>query len=396
MVSFNASDFRRSAVLMNDPPTHDDTVAWGYNPRPPTMIERRFASPAPTFGTQYSVPGPQHYGDNAPGHEYGTPDPYGQYAFGPGQVMNNASPHSATPMYQNANYAQSPFSPVSSPISSTGPGQYEQGYNGRDVPPTLTRQSSAGTLPLRPGSAGAQENQSYNLALGLGQEVNYPAPVVIASRPSGTPYPKPEYVTLDRTSVTPFQAAQYAEISKKLNTDVPTGVDDKAEYNVPAGPAGRGPSPFADPIPTSLIPARVVHDSLTVYDTDRPGSADSRSSVSVVHDLNFPAPPSPALTIASRFRVDSTPPTLPEISVESRNSPLRTEFPSDVASVNPGPRLPATSSPLAANAPVSSPSMEGNPMTTVPSTVAPGNAVSAKDPKRPQTLYDPEDVYGGI
>jgi hypothetical protein len=380
---------------MNDPPTHEDTVARGYNPRPPSMIERRIASsPAPTFGTQYGAPGPHPYGNNAPGQVYATPDPYGQYSsFGPGQVMNNSPPHPATPMYQNASYAQSPFSPISSPVSSVGP--YEQGYGA----PALTRQPSAG-MPLTRQGSGGQDYQSYNTASGPAHQVSYPAPAVVASRLSGGPRPSSEYVDLDRTSVTPFQAAQYAEISKKLNTEVTPAeyAQNYERHNIVAVPAKDEPSPFADPIPSSLRPAR---GSLTVQYADRPVSADSRSSVSVAHEFDFPEPPSPALTVASRFRVDSTPPTLPEINVQSRgsvhsvHSSLGSELPSGVK--GPGMRSVPAPSPLATTFPLSAENIALPATPTTPTaSVAAGSAVSAKELKRPETLYDPEDAYGGI
>lgn len=397
---FNPNEFRRSAVLMTDPPTHEDTVARGFNPRPPSMIERRFASPAPTFGMQQGVPSPHFYNNNSLGNEYAAADPYGQHpSFGPGQIMNNVSPHSAQPVHQNPGYGQSPFSPGASPVSSIGP--YNQGYNGRqDVAPALTRQSSAGTQLTRQGSGGSHGYQSYNPVPGPApQAVDYSAPVVLASQPRGGPSSS-EYVDLNRMSVTPFQAAQYAEISQKLNTEVPNGmvtpavakyVQHTEEHNLSAN---EGYSPFADPIPESLIPARAPHDSLLGQDVDRPVSsvsADSRSIVSVTHDLNFPAPPSPALTVASRFRVDSSPPTLPEINVESRAD---SSFGGGISN---GLRFPAPPSGLSSSFTIPSPSAEHESAPVAsPVAVAAESESSAKQPMRPETVYDPQDAYGGI
>lgn len=400
---FSPSDFRRSAVLINDPPTHEDTVARGFNPRPPSMIERRYASPAPSFGTQYGAPGHQPYGNNTPGHAYATPGSYRRYsAFGPGQIMNHMSPP-GMPMYQNTSYAQSPFSPIVSPVLGVGPN--DQGYNGRDdIAPALTRQSSTGTQLTHQGSATAQDYQSYNAApVPASHEVSYPAPAVIASRQSGSPHTSAEYVDLARTSMTPFQAAQYAEVSKSLNTEVPSGMgtptENEESTNAPPVPPKDPPSPFADPIPVSLRPSRATRDSLIGQDVDRPVSTDSRLTMSVVHDLDFPEPPSPALTVASRFRVDSIPPTLPEIHLESRSSVHSSfggESPRAGLSVK-ALRSPVAPSPLSAGfvADSSSADMPATPDAD-PVSIDAEPAVSEKELKRPETLYDPEDAYGGI
>jgi hypothetical protein len=369
------------------------------------MIESRLASPAPTFGTQYGAPGPQLYGNSAPGHEHPIPNPYEQYsAFGPGQVMNHNSPHSSTLMYQNASYAQSPFSPMASPVSGLGPN--DLGHNGGDYGPVLTRQPSAGTQLTRQGSTSSQDHQSYNTTPGPAPyEVNYPAPVAVASRQTGGPDPSSHYVDLNRASVTPFQAAQYVEISKKLNTEVPIGTstpadttNNKERRNTPPVPAKDGPSPFADPIPASLRPAGAARESLSGQDVDRPVSG--YSTVSVTHDFDFPEPPSPALTVASRFRVDSNPPTLPEISLQSPSvrSSLGSEFTTSAKGL--GLRSPATPSPLATSFVNHSPSADRNSLPATPAavaaSVAAGSAVSTKESKRPDTLYNPEDAYGGI
>jgi len=203
--------------------------------------------------------------------------------------------------------------------------------------------------------------------------------------------------------VTPFQAAQYAEISKKLNTEVPNGMATSAvaEYMQNKDghklPAYKGSSPFADPIPESLMPARAASDYLSGQDVDRPVSsvsADSRSIVSVADDLNFPAPPSPALTVASRFRVDSSPPTLPEINLEFRSgSSLGGGFSN-------GPRFPAPPSNLSSSFTVPPPSAESETSSTAtlvtPVPIAANSVPSAKEPTRPETIYDAQDAYGGI
>ncbi|KAG6888298.1 hypothetical protein C0995_009297 [Termitomyces sp. Mi166 len=54
VAEFNATAFRRSAILIEGPPTYDETVESGFNSRPPTMVEPSSASPASTFNTQCS------------------------------------------------------------------------------------------------------------------------------------------------------------------------------------------------------------------------------------------------------------------------------------------------------------------------------------------------------
>ncbi|KAF9465542.1 hypothetical protein BDZ94DRAFT_1214321 [Collybia nuda] len=386
---FNSNDFRRSAVLMNDPPTHEDTVSAGFNPRPPTMIERRLASPAPTFGTQYGAPGP-HYFDGQNGQEYGTVDQYGQQyqSFTPGQVMhqNNMSPpHSATsanPLYPNAPYAQSPFSPIGTPV-------YEGNFDDRAGPsPYLTRQ---------PSSA-AQSNRPPSYPEGSVQYANYPASPPQAAQG----YPTTDYVDLDRSSVSPYQAAQYAEISKKLNTEVPAGLNTPAVAQYIQGGSGAEVSPFADP--SSPMTPQGPH---------------GRNSVESAQLDNFPVPPSPAHTSSSQ-RIDSTPPMLPEITVESRVSVNSYDFPNSVrgSAIPPSPlgsgypsgataagnglyanqaQYPTTPSPLASSFAIESPhagsTFESAPP---PSPRAPTAAAATKSEKRPETVYDAEDAYGGI
>ncbi|TFK44492.1 hypothetical protein BDQ12DRAFT_21025 [Crucibulum laeve] len=453
---------------MNDPPTHEDTINRGFNPRPPSMVERRFASPAPTFGTQYGAPGPA-YGDSYSNYDNNSYAQGPYPSFGPGQVMHSTSPpptaNSANPLFPApAHYGQSPFSPIASPTSSVGP--YEPMYNERGEPipsPYLTRQPSGARQP----SPGYESPVDISRQMSTGAV--YPA---IARQPSlnnphvdrNTPpanAPVPlthenvpsDYVDLSRSSVSPFQAAQYAEISRKLNTEVPNGLDtpsvnqimenhtissgsSNSDRNLPHLPDREHESPFADP---SL--------SVSSKNTLSPRPV---SSESIGHELEFPTPPSPGPAMSSRYRVDSTPPTLPEIHLESRvsvssyggydtpsgnngpgPSPLGSGFPSGVSSaatvgvgrnlVPESPyinRFPITPSPLASSFGMPTPpvgrSFEASPPPSVhqPHTsgangdtpVSTGNVTtrntnpesSGKRPDTVYSMYDAEDAYGGI
>jgi hypothetical protein len=376
-------------------------VERSLTPPAPTfgMVDRRLTPPAPPFGMQYGMPETRPYSNSAPAYEH--PISYEQYSgFGPGQVMNNSPTNSVMPLLRNASYAPSPFSPVVPPVSGLGSNQQ---LDGGDIAPVLTRQPSAETQLTRQVSSGMKDHQFYNAASGLApHEVNYPAPVVIASRQSSGSSSSAEYVDLNRASVTPFQATQYIEISKKLNTEVPNGLGtpmDNQGLNSPPVPPKDDPSPFADPIPSSLQPAGYPRESImNGQDIDRPISAYSLSTVSVVHALDFPEPPSPALTVASRFRVDASPPTLPEINLESRNSvhSLGSEFTSGAKGL--GPRPPVAPSPLATSLTYSPPTNTDS-LPVIPAPPAPvtvGSAVETQELKRPETVYNPEDAYGGI
>ncbi|KAG6878888.1 hypothetical protein C0992_006901 [Termitomyces sp. T32_za158] len=375
--AFNANDFRRSAILMEDPPTHDETVQRGFNPRPPTMIERRLASPAPTFGAQYVTPGPV----------MGSPDyGYNQYqAYGPTETM---PPNSATAMlnnspypntvYPNPVYVQPPFSPIA---TSVGTNFNEEHHNAA----VLTRQSSNGS---RASSAqGPARHPSDELSHG------------------GLTSPKQsEYIDLNRSSVTPFQAAQYTEISQKLGTQVPSGLTNpSANATIQHSNINEiaPPLPMKDNEPSSSPFSDPIHGQFS-----HPGEVSPRPSAdSVSRQIDdFPVPPSPVHSHISR--ADSVPPMLPEISMGSR--PSSYNFPaSDRGSYIPnnttkeysksplGTLAPATPSPLASGVSVSPP----QPTATSSSDAAPLTPRQNKfdvPAKRPDTVYDDQDAYGGI
>jgi hypothetical protein len=363
------------------------------------MIERHLASPAPTFGTQYGHPGPVfneytgEYADNGAG--YGVPN---FQSFSPGQVlnMNNAAPspisaNSAHPMYADPAYAQSPFSPAGSPIAPHG--QYAgQEYYEHGQPPVGV---AAYPVLTRQGSGSSQTSDKRGL----------PTPTNIQRENA----PASDYVDLNRSSVSPYQAEQYQEISRRLNTEVPAGLPTaEIEKDLPPQP---NTSPFADP--TSAPPSPGGQYAIDRRNLERPVSGESLAS----QTLEFPVPPSPAHAVSSRYRVDSSPPTLPEIFVESRVSvggfPMRnSEIMSPGLTPGQGSRFPTTPSPLASSFAMSSPPPSGESSFVHNAAAAPSplhNEVSAPEAavtkeenpnakKRTTTysMYDPEDAYGGI
>ncbi|KAI6116758.1 hypothetical protein EDD16DRAFT_1896342 [Pisolithus croceorrhizus] len=190
---FNASIFRRqSAVLVDDPP------APNYNPRPPTMIERHVNSASPALAAQrnFSGPGPNFFGG------------YGQQSLAPGDVVQPA---------------------------------YGQPVMGYGEPGQLARQPSNAAFLTRQPSAAAGYGNSAQLA-------RQPSNVIALNRqPSAGGYGATpgnndaHYVDLDRSSVTPFQAAQYAAISrhlKDMDPHLPRTSDDLNRAPLP--------SPFDD------------------------------------------------------------------------------------------------------------------------------------------------------
>lgn len=453
-------------MLMDDPPTHEDTVARGYNPpQPPSMAQRynANASPAPTFGTQYGHPGPggyaeeeyDQYGNAAGGGGYGADNragfgsaaPY-QQSFQPGQIMNAnsaMSPMSATsahPMYASAAYAQNPFSPANSVPEEYREQQQQQqhGYSAHghqsyeypqadpafpapvSVPqPVLTRQPSSSS-PQYPNPNPNSQYPSPN-AYTAADEPHRPSPLTLKRESA----PANDYVDLNRSSVSPYQAAQYVEISRRLNADVPAGlVTAEMEHELPPPPHAGSPSPFADP----------ATPGGGQYVTDRRYSGEDAHGHGQPQelDMNFPAPPSPVHTpaSASRYRIDSMPPTLPEIHVEARVSvssvggypALSRGDGSGNGGLSTGTRsqFPTTPSPLASSFGFPSPAPDAtsfgvpaHPVIPVPAPVAASAAApnakasaappsafaapaQAKHKKQPsmQSVYDADDAYGGF
>ena len=287
----------------------------------------------------------------------------------------------------------------------------------------------------------------------------------VASDAARQSVPANDYVDLNRSSVTPFQAAQYAEISRRLNTPVPGGlgtpaareyVQDRMDgvaggtdtvHEVPPLPPMDRASPFADP--EESTPPSPQRTSVVLQEEEPAPEPAAPSSIG--HDLDFPALPASTHVASLRYRIDSTPPMLPEILVQSRESTgtfSAYDFPSSVrGSLTPsavssgflmaessglfpesllgGSGFPATSSPLASsfgflNTPtavgkssfpaipverdfhtaITAPSESDDPRTASASAPAEALAVTKPGEKKKRdtvyTLYGPEDAYGGI
>lgn len=438
-------------MLMDEPPTHEDTVVAGYNRRPspgPNMSENRVSG----YGATYDMAGPNMAGQFGQHAQYAQNGAYPNYANYNENGMDsqnrsfmemNASPpmtaNSANPLFIPSAYGQTPYSPMASPISTTV-APYDSAYDNHSpaaAPQVFTRtpsQSSQAILSRQPST-----NQ-MPLASPTHDEAQYvPYPTLSpGSARHSVPMPTSDYVDLSRSSVTPFQAAQYVEISKKLNTSVPEGLATPAVNEFVKGhqnhdsfaPPVPSKSPFSDPSIRDSAAATTAAERSS-YISMTSGSHDTSH---IAQDLDFPVPPTPAMITDSnsRYRVTSTPPTLPEIRVQSRSSdydfpssihgspaptPLASGFPSGVSGlavgqgVSANDSFPATPSPLSSSFVISPPPTaqsgfaeaaadrrySGDTVVAVPPPAARARPdAAAKRPDTVYTVYDPEDAYGGI
>lgn len=432
---------------MHDPPTHDDTVTRGLSPRPPSMLERKLAPPAPTYGPHGGMqPGMTYnpYGDNSQGQygygagddsRYGTMDHQAQFVpYAPHQMMNQTP---QTSLFSPSAYGQSPFSPVT-PHPDQTPGGF------------VTRRASAGSsnghhgqqtreAPLFTQPQHTQANSAVGAAgVGAAQYAAYPTQPGTHDHQYGQPTTSNSYIDLDRSSVTPFQAQQYAEISRRLNTQVPNGgavpqshmhmqnitEDDGDDFIAPPPPPQKyAVSPFADPTtprgqqfsldhqPQAQVQKTPVQTQF--HPQSQPQGQQQHQQQEQDEDdfsggyyasIDTTAPAAPSLP-----RVASIAPMLPEIHVQPRVSVNVNgeggaggyEFPNPRFAQ--GGAFPVTPSPLAStfgdevHAAVGSGAGERMPAVAAGPARKPVPVQSAEAMgKRPETVYDPEDAYGGI
>lgn len=399
------------------------------NPRPPSMTQQHVNQAPVSYG------GDQIYGDRS---FYG-----GQSSFAPGEYVSvppqawtpdPMTPGSAQPFYQPMGETPigSPITPVAYDSFYDSQGQlvrqpsvgaaammnhpYAGGPGVRQPSPgpfaaynrtpspganvMLNRQPSTGPVAALNRQPSLGTNNMMNQSpFGPDAEVDHtespisPPPAAYVTRQSpaaenfntGT---DAHYVDLNRSSVSPFQAAQYEEISSKLWAPPPQPLPtpevaafaEKALANdEPVVPNVSQPLPLNVAVNKSPVQEPVPHVEASVPD-----------------DIELP-PPSPAYS--GKSRVDSTPPTLPEIHLNERSfSPVTMEFPIAPSSVNP--------SPLSAAFTLPSPPMEAHFPTTptaanpdTPTVLGARHVRQEPQGKRPDTvytLYDDDDAYAGI
>jgi hypothetical protein len=128
---------------------------------------------------------------------------------------------------------------------------------------------------------------------------------------------------MSRSSVTPYQAAQYAEINRRLRNEPPiTEVDEPLSMRTPS--MGDFPAVPGIAVHQPLAPPRPIVDPGSESPFADPQVIDSRGG-SVELEINL-EPPTPA-----RARIPSSPPILPEITPSQKTfsaiSPVSYDFP---------------------------------------------------------------------
>ncbi|KAF8909562.1 hypothetical protein CPB85DRAFT_742854 [Mucidula mucida] len=266
-----------------------------------------------------------------------------------GTIVASSNVNSANPLFAPAMYGHNQYSPQPSPmVAGMYPSYSDEGHA---VGSPLTRQPSAHTV-----------NSAHTS--GPVQYATYPAMPTTGTREE--PLPTGDYADLERSSVTPFQAAQYVEIAKRIDSEPPRGLDTPAvEEYMHRRNDSLPPVPPKDPFddPSSSVKSGSHHLST------------ASSEVMPHGELDFPVPPSPAHTTSSRYRIDSMPPSLPELKMDLHHSVSSYDFPSSIRG--------SEDSTLMST---------GAKKDIAPSPLA--NSFSAKP--RPETVYDMEDAYGGI
>ena len=450
---FDVRGFRRSALMLPDPPSPDHGVSDGFNP--PPMMQRNHETFTPVSPWAYS-------GSNMAGHGV-----HNQYQDVSGHVLSSAPQAEATASGQH-------FEPIASVPLPSPPGQSASDSR------VLTRHPS-NSLPRR----------QANSTAGAVPRPTFTTPHTTRN----APIPADDYMDLSRSSVSPFQAVQYTEISRRLNYSgstssstmispaqiyaiqqkelppVPTVmpvrepsipvVDDSIKASpfddqepssslssqenlevkavaAPVAPPATEPMPLSSAVaPTTLTIANEA-PTLSVQTMHLPAYSSDSSSQEV---LEFPVPPSPAISYFSRYRTDSLPHVLPEIKIHQRSS-ISSYIPGSSfsgsgyssgmtgASEDSNLGLPSlglkldnrfvyTPSPLASSFAVPiTPAMEeheGRFVQAQATTLRDGRlgvdfrekgvvgsassvSVELRNSKleRPETVYNPDDVYGGI
>ncbi|RPD57237.1 hypothetical protein L226DRAFT_466008 [Lentinus tigrinus ALCF2SS1-7] len=379
---FDPDAFRRQSMMLPDDGASGMARAMTYSrggARPPTMIEHKLAN-APL---SYNAP-------PMPGHPYG----YNSYnTFGPGQIMTPTTVNSANPFFSQ--YSESP---MASPVTSVP--AYDSAYDAQGNP--ISRHPSVASTAILSRHTSASSN-----------------------KPLPDPAGDAQYVDMSRSSVTPFQAQQYAEISRRLNTTPPeplplSAVAEEVEH----GQEVTMPAPVARAVEPLELQPQISFDEgqrLTVQPTPRENSFPESpfADPNMVSEQSQHIPkrdsadsilqaPAPSFAAKERERITSIPPTLPDIQIEQRPfSPVTLDFPVAPSSVH------ATPSPFSTSFAIPSPPPSAHfpenqnqnrapsPVTVAESASAPVSRMPAAAPaaKRPDTvytLYDEEDAYGGI
>ena len=364
---WNRNDARRQSNILGDA---EPVRSYDAPPRPPTMIERHNRSFMPS--RQPNMP------NMYPNHPYGTGSGYGatEYAhnsFSPGQVV---TPTSANPFFSP--YAQDV---MGSPVSSTVPEYHDAPRSGNPAfpPQALTREPSMG--------------MDHQVAVARQNSVTGGPFNPVVSAPDAA---DPHYTDLSRSSVTPFQAAQYAEITEKLGAPMPSVLS-----AVPEEPQ----SAASDNMPVSSHDEGSSTQARNMHTESESPFTDAVAVQQPVDDELDDDLPLPSPTAFQQTRIPSLPPTLPEIRVPERSfSPVASlEFPVPLSVHNTPSPFSMEFSDVRGPPPTVS-NYKSSPLATsttvqAEATVIPREPKSEAASTRPDTvytLYDEEDAYGGM
>lgn len=389
----------------------------GRGPRPPTMIERHrqaFANPTPQLNSYQSG---YNYGARANYNDFGPAAP--PVSFAPGQIVPG--------QYGNA-------APFFNPSFQPGVSVNAQAYDAQGAPIARAPSNGAATMLSRGPSNGAVS------MLARGNSVSHLA------------NPEADYADLSRASVTPYQAAQYAAISKQLNIPPPVPlpqVSESAEHeefkHMSKSSLGAGKqsmdliSPFEDAGDVSYTKAEEYRPSRPSSEfhsiepyvppariTSPPPSLPELHTTSrIFSSVDFPVTPSPCTATFDSPRasggIDEAP-TRPPIAAVAEPSPLGRASPkladrmpplSPVASspqraqfvtVNDTHRHNGRETPVeigfvrecAPGTPAPAYHELASPIADVPMPPKAHVAAAPAQAKRPETMYDDEDAYGGF
>ena len=393
---YNPDDFRRQSVVIPDeaPSTlyrgNSGGRPYGSNaPRPPTMLERHYLNLSTPQPPNMAYQPPQHFGMSSAFGDY-SPTPVSMPSFSPGEIISPVSPGPGSPPPQGSQYANVPSSfynpmgqsPVASPVS---------------VAPYGSAYDDQGRLIRSPSTAGVTLTRGNSVVNGLAQYVG----------PDPPSMPENDYIDATRASVTPYQAEQYAAISRQLNIPPPVPLhslsEEQAESHHNLEPKPVVDSPFIDHQENAAYnqPSRPSsefqeHDKYAVSDVPPPRVPsvapmlpDIQLQQRAFSPLSFPVSPSP---MRATFGVDANAPPvarpdLPPLSPVA-SSPRRAQFVQNETCAHDGRETPVEIG-FFEN---SSAMPTSQAMHQQTSTTATGSA----EKKRPDTLYDDEDAYGGL
>lgn len=297
-----------------------------------------------------------------------------QGSFSPGQVIQMGD--NPLSLNMNGSHAENPFSPI-------------------------------GESPMTPMSANtATPTTAHPEQASLVRKSSSVHPYVTRhANPGEFAPPEQDYVDLSRSSVTPFQAAQYAEISRRLNTVPPqpmatpvlASVAENMSYgnerSAPPMPANTPPLDVGQNVSVGLVAARAIGEH-SLPESPFADPTHTRTSAVDPDEVAMPQPPSPAFSSSSR--VTSSPPVLPEINVPHRAfSPVQYDM--SASPRNPPSKLSnSVTTPAAAHLANHYGTFADVPKTPTADSPPVTPRHNVLEAKRPETFYDDEDAYGGI